>query len=51
MCLVPDYYAKGNLRKVQIPTWSYSYQALIVSQNEALLSKLESELIEKFQIR
>jgi len=49
MCLVPDYIPKGKLQSVRSKAWSFSYEALIVSQNDALLSPLESDLLNKFK--
>lgn len=50
MCLVPDYLPKGNLKMINLPSWTFDYRALMVHQKESQLSLLESELVEKFQI-
>ncbi len=48
MCLVPDYFPKGNLQVVRLQSWRFPYKALMVQQKDALLSKLESDLTQAF---
>lgn len=50
MCLVPDYLPKGTLQTIKLRSWDFPYRAMIVSQKEGRLSKLESDLVKKFQL-
>ena len=47
MCLVPDYFPKGNLQSVNTQ-WTFSYKALLAHQSDVLLSRLEQQLLKKF---
>lgn len=45
-CLVPDYIASAKLRKIDLKAWKFPYSAQLISQKEATLSSLESQLVQ-----
>lgn len=48
VALVPDYFPKNQLHSIKMPSWDFSYKAILVYQKEFLLSQLEMNLVEKF---
>lgn len=50
MCLVPDYLEKSSLKTVKKASWKHSYDALLVSQKKELLSELETDLVQDFEV-